>query len=159
MSSPTVPLVVNGTIRIDPATRFVRSLPGNYFMLREAAKSVGASQYTLRKLIEEDVPGCSPSKFAKWGKTRIYLYTRENIETIREYLETRTVVYDHEGPQRKVGRPPTYSEKERKWRSKQYSKAWYWENREKVLTERGDTEGAAEARATADAIRKELKKK
>jgi len=147
------------TVNVDPATRFVRSLPGDYFLLREAAQHLGVSQFTLRKYIADDVPECTPSKFAMFGKVKIYLYTREDIASIRKHIESRNTVYEHDGQARRVGRPPTYTKSERDYRSRLYSKAWYWRNREKLLTERGDEEGAAKARAKADEITKELKRK
>lgn len=146
------------TISVDPATRFVRSLPGDYFLLREAAQYLGVSQFILRKYIADDVPECTPSKFAMFGKVKIYLYTREDIESIQKHIAKRATIYEHDGQARRVGRPPTYTKSERQWRSRMYSKAWYWRNREKILNERGDEAGAAKARAKADEIDRELKR-
>lgn len=142
--------------RIDPATRYVRSLPGNYIMLREAAEACGVSTFVLRKFISEGTPGCLPSKTAKYGKMRIYLYTLKDIESIKKHLEERRTVHDFDGPTRKVGRPPKYLETERKHRDQLHSKKWYWNNRVKVLTERGDTAGATKAQKRVDEIEKEL---
>ena len=75
----TSPEVLERTVYTDPVTRFVRSLPGDYFMLREAAHACEVSQFTLRKFIAEDVKECLPSKTTKFGKIRVYLYTREDI--------------------------------------------------------------------------------
>jgi hypothetical protein len=147
------------TIPVDPATRFVRSLPGEYFLLREAAQHLGVSQFTLRKFIADDVPECTPSKFAMFGKVKIYLYTREDIESIKKHIESRAVVFEHDGQARRVGRPPTYTKAERHYRSRLYSKAWYWKNREKLLSERGDEAGAAKARERAEDIARELRRK
>ena len=147
---------ITDTIRIDPATHFVRSLPGGYFMLREAAEATGVSQFTLRKMIADDIPNCTPSKYAMFGKIKIYLYTRDDIENIRKYLGNRHQIFNHTGMAKRTGRPATYTRKERKERSRLYSKAWYWKNREKILKSKGDKEGAASAREKADAIDKEL---
>lgn len=151
--------MVTDTVRVDPATRFVRSLPGDYFLLREAAEATGVSQFTLRKMIADDIPGCTPSKYAMFGKIKIYLYTRQDIENIRKYLGNRHQIFNHTGMAKRIGRPPTYSKAERRDRSRLYSKAWYWRNREKILKSRGDKEGAAAARDKALAIEKELKSK
>jgi hypothetical protein len=149
--------MVSETVRLDPATRFVRGLPGEWFMLREAAEASGVSQFTLRKMIAEDIPQCTPSKYAMFGKIRIYLYTRKDIENIRKYLIERNQVYNHNGQAKRIGRPPTYSKTERKDRSRLYSKAWYWKNRAEILESKGDKAGAAKARAKARELKKELK--
>jgi hypothetical protein len=144
------------TVRIDPATRFVRSLPGDYFLLREAAEAAGVSQFTLRKMIADDIPKCTPSKYAMFGKIKIYLYTRTDIDNIREYLGDRHKIYNHAGMAKRTGRPATYTKAQRKTRSRLYSKAWYWKNREKILKDKGDREGAKEAREKAKEIEREL---
>ena len=71
---------------MDPATRFVRSLPGDYFMLREAAELTGVSSYTLRKLIAANANGLVPSKEARFGELKIYLYTRDDIERLNDHF-------------------------------------------------------------------------
>jgi hypothetical protein len=147
---------VTDTVRIDPATRFVRSLPGDYFLLREAAEACGVSQYTLRAMISDDVPECTPSKYAMFGKIKIYLYTREDIENIRHHLGNRHKIFNHTGMAKRIGRPPTYTKDERANRSRLYSKAWYWRNREKVLLGKGDLDKAREARERAIYVEEEL---
>ena len=148
---------MNEKINIDPATRYVRSLDGDYFLLREVAEYVGVSQFTLRKFISDNVESCVPSKYAMFGKTRIYLYTRQDIESIREYVKKRNIVYDHDGQARKIGRPAKYTKEERVNRSRLYSKAWYWRNRSRMLAERGDITGAEVAIGRARLVEKELK--
>lgn len=145
-------------VRVDPATRFVRSLPGDYIMLREAAEMLEVTQFTLRKFIQDDVEGCVPSKYAMLGKIKIYLYTQEDVESIRDHLRDLTKVYDHVGQAKRIGRPPEYTQPERDKRSRLYSKSWYWKNRVRLLTERGDADGAAQAQQRVDEIQKELKK-
>lgn len=143
-------------MRIDPATRFVRSLKGEYFLLREAAEAVGTSQFVLRKFISDGDIECSPSKYAQFGKTRIYLYTREDIESIRQNIEKKYGVYDHLGPHKKPGRPPKYNREQRKQRARMYSKSWYWRNRAKVLGEQGKIEAAQAAMERAKKIDRQL---
>jgi len=144
-------------VRIDPATRFVRSLPGDYFLLREAAEAVGTSQFILRKMIQDGPSDCAPSKYAQFGKTKIYLYTREDIEAIRKHIEVMHSVHDHNGPARKPGRPAKFSKTQRRERARLYSKAWYWKNRAKVLAESGDIKGADLAMWRAKQVESELK--
>lgn len=108
-------------------------------------------------MIQEGPVDCQPSKYAKFGKTRIYLYTREDIESIRKYVENRHQVHDHDGPVRRPGRPAKFTRDQRKNRARLYSKAWYWKNRAKILDEQGNEEGAAKARQRAVEIEETLK--
>lgn len=147
----------NDTIRVDPATRFVRSLPGDFFLLREAAEAIGVSQFVLRKFIADGTKGCTPSKYAMFGKVKVYLYTREDIEAIRTHLASRHRVFKHDGQARRIGRPPQYTKEERANRSRLYSKSWYWRNRERILAQRGDADGARKARDNANEIDRMLK--
>lgn len=154
----TAPEVLERTIYTDPVTRFVRSLPGDYFMLREAAHACDVSQFTLRKFIAENVEECLPSKVTQFGKIRVYLYTREDIVRIQAYLAKQNVVLDYNGPAKKMGRPALYTKEQMDERKKLYTKRWYWRNRAKLLAERGDTAGAQEAEAKANEVTKELEK-
>lgn len=150
------PEVLERTVYTDPVTRFVRSLPGEYFMLREAAHACDVSQFTLRKFIAEDVKECLPSKTTKFGKIRVYLYTREDIARIQEHLAKQVHVFDYAGPAKKMGRPSIYSKEEMEERKKLYTKRWYWRNRYKILAQRGDSAGAQEALKKADDVTREL---
>lgn len=145
------------TERLDPATRFVRSLEGEYFLLREAAIAVGTSQFVLRKMIQDGNLDCSPSKYAQFGKTKIYLYTQRDIDSIIRHIAEAHKVYDHNGPARRPGRPVKFNQKERRERARLYSKAWYWRNRAKVLAESGEIEKSDKAMLRALQIDKELK--
>lgn len=146
-------------VRIDPATRYVRSLPGNFIMLREAAMACGTSEYVLRKFISDDTPGLQPSKYTMFGKVKIYLYTDEDVRRIQDHLKSRKVVFEHDGQARRLGRPPKYTTDERKWRDKMHTRKWYWNNRAKVLADKGDEAGAQKALKKVADIDKELKKK
>jgi hypothetical protein len=146
-------------IKVAPAVRHVRSLPGNWFMLREAAHELGVSDYVLRKFIAEDTPGLQPSKYTMFGKVKVYLYSRADVTRIAKHLATRAVVYPHDGQAKRFGRPPKYDAEERKWRDRLHSRRWYWMNRVQALTEKGDEKGVAKAKAKIRAIDRELKKK
>lgn len=152
------PEILERTVFTDPVTRFVRSLPGDYFMLREAAHACDVSQFTLRKFIAEDVKECLPSKTTQFGKIRVYLYTREDIERIQKHLEQQSRVYDYNGPAKKMGRPSIYTKEQMDERKKLYTKRWYWRNRAKLLADRGDTAAANEALSKADEVTRELSK-
>jgi hypothetical protein len=154
----TAPEILERTIYTDPVTRFVRSLPGDYFMLREAAHACDVSQFTLRKFIAENVTECLPSKVTQFGKIRVYLYTREDIARIQDYLSKQNVVLDFTGPAKKMGRPALYTKEQMDTRKKLYTKRWYWRNRAKLLAQRGDKVGSEDAARKADEVTKELEK-
>jgi hypothetical protein len=157
MTQPEV-LTRPRSVQIDPATRFVRSLPGDFIMLREASHALGVSEYVLRKYIADDEPGLQPSKYTMFGKVKIYLYTEEDVKRIEKHLSTRVQVFEHTGQAKKTGRPPKYDDAERKSRDQKHSRAWYWRNRVAILTERGDIAGAQVAQKRLDEIIKELRK-
>jgi hypothetical protein len=93
-----------------------------------------------------------------FGKTKIYLYTREDIESIRKYVEEKSIVYDHDGPARRApGRPAIFTKAERKQRSRLYSKAWYWRNRASILMEKGEEAEAQKALERAAQVEAQLK--
>lgn len=106
-------------VRMDPTTRFVRSLPGKYFMLREAALQLGVSDRTLRRLLKEHGSDLGPSKTADFGQ-RIYLYTRADIEKIRVHFESIRQVVSFDEQPRPTGRPPKWSDDQRKERQRLY---------------------------------------
>lgn len=142
---------------LDPTTRFVRSLDGDYFMLREAAEMLGVHHRTLRTLIKDlSDQELGPSFVAYMGKVKIYLYTREDIEAIRQHMENRRTVYPAFGEPKASGRPRIYSVEERRERQRKYSQAHYYRRRAQALVEEGRTKEAKEAQRKADEITEEL---
>lgn len=145
---------------MDPTTRFVRSLDGDYFMLREAAEMLGVHHRTLRTLIHEyPDQELGPSYVAYMGKVKIYLYTREDIEAIRQHMADRRTVYLASGEPKAVGRPRIYTKEERRERQRRYSQAHYYRIRAEALAAEGRTKEAAAAKRKAEQITKELKQK
>lgn len=148
---------------IDPATRYVRSLPGNYFMLKEVSEMVGVSQYVLRKLIQDEdageakAPGLTPSKYAPMGNNKIYLYTREDVENLRAHFANRRRVVEIDGPINRGGRPPIYTREERRERNRLHSQAWYYRKRAEKLLDAGKEAEAAQALTRYNEINEELK--
>lgn len=149
----------NSDQSLDPTTRFVRSLDGDYFMLREAAEMLGVHHRTLRTLIRDfGDQELGPSFVAYMGKVRIYLYTREDIEAIREHLENRRTVYPTSGEPRTSGRPRIYTAEERRARQRKYSQIHYYRRKAEALEKEGLVKEAKAANQRADQITKELKK-
>lgn len=134
---------------MDPATRFVRSLPGDYLMLREAASAIGVSPQFLRKAIRDDRVEYLPSKSGYLGKVKIYLYTRTDLDRMRKALEQSRVVYDYDGQMRRPGRPRRYTREEAKERQRLFSRSYYYRKRVAALEEQGLSETAEYKKAKA----------
>lgn len=127
---------------MDPATRLVRSLEGEYYKLSEAAEMLDVPESTLRALIKDASeggdPDGAPRQYIPFGKMMIYLYSPEDIDRIKGVLAKRvtptpfTMVLP--------GRPPRYSPEERTARTKLSARAWYYRNRIEKLTRQGPEE-------------------
>jgi len=73
--------------RISPADRLVSDLDGTYYKLTEAAEIVGVSPTTLRRLIRRKNTGlAAPSYQIRQGAMKVYLYNKDDIAELREYL-------------------------------------------------------------------------
>ena len=111
---------------MDPSTRFVRSLDGDFLMLRETAETLGVSSQFLRKAIRDDRVEYLPSKSVWFGKVKIYLYTRQDLDRMRKALEQSRVVFDHDGQMRRPGRPRRFTKEQAKERQRLFSRAYYY---------------------------------
>lgn len=127
---------------MDPATRLVRSLEGEYYKLSEAAEMLGVPESTLRALIKDATeggdPDGAPRQYIPFGKMMIYLYSPDDIERVRGVLAKRSAPT----PFAMVlpGRPARYSPEERAARTKLSARAWYYRNRIDKLTREGPKE-------------------
>lgn len=145
------------TIGMDPITRYVRSLKGDWRMLSEVSHQVGVSQFTLRRFIRENEPkSCLPSKIAQIGKVVVYLYSPSDIARIEKHLESRKKLVDFTGKRKVTGRPAVYTKEQRAERKKLRARVWYWTKRAEELQAQGDIEGMEDALATVAAMKKEL---
>jgi len=143
--------------KLDPATKFVRSLSGDYYLLREAAVALGVSPRVLRHYIKRGETSLGPSYAANMGKVRIYLYTAEDVERIREKLQSRSVVYRNEG-RVAMGRPAIFTPEQRLERQRKFSMANYYRKRYTKLTDAGHVEKAEVALRKARQLEEELKR-
>ena len=142
---------------MDPSTRFVRSLEGDYLMVREAAETLGVRHTVLRTLMRQDHnPPLAPSFCAFFGKVKIYLYTREDIARIREYLTKRRQVFPNDDVVAYKGRPRLWTDAERKVRNRLYSRAYYYRKKVEEHTKAGNAEAAALAQIEVDECEAEL---
>lgn len=144
------------TEHLDPSTRFVRSLEGEYFMLREAAEILGVSHRTLRRLLEDNPNELGPSYCAFFGKVKIYLYTKSDVDKLRAHLKGKKRVFRNTDTPRMTGRPPKWTAEQRKERQRLYSARHYYLTRVKKLTEAGDEAGAQAAQAKVEEIERTL---
>lgn len=127
---------------MDPTTRFVRSLPGEYFMTREVAKMLDVSRRTLSRLSAEtkDLPEeqkLGPSFYVHFGKIAVYLYTTTDIERLRAYLAVNKQVHKiSSGLPAPVGRPRRWTPAQRKTRNRLYARANYYRKRAREVEAR-----------------------
>lgn len=79
--------------RISPVVAFINNLPGreNYFTAAQVATELGVASSTVRHYARKGVLPI-PSYHAKFGDVNINLFTQEDIELLRKYLENRNQV-------------------------------------------------------------------
>lgn len=67
-----------------PAARLVSALDGQYYLLSEVAEILGKSQMTIRRAMYNKRVK-APSLELNQGKMKIYLYTTDDIQELRDY--------------------------------------------------------------------------
>jgi transposase len=130
---------------MDPATRAVRSIPGGYFLLREAAEMLGVSTQKIRKLIKTPELGLTPKMQTHQGKSTIYLYTQDDVDRIRQYLVEQSTPVPFTGEQMAGGRPRRFSDDQRKVRARLKTKRYYWQGKLDEAKKAKDKEAIAKA--------------
>jgi len=145
--------------KIDPVTTFVRGLDGGpYYMVREASEILGVNHRVLRKFNDDPDSDLKPSFLAFLGKVKVYLYTEDDIDRIKDALEERRRVYPNDPALIPVrGRPRSFTKEDRKQRQKLYSRAHYYGKRAQEELERGNMGKASEYLAQQKAVKKELR--
>lgn len=68
-----------------PIDLAIARLDGTYYKMSEAAKLVGVSQITLRRLLDNESVK-APSEELVMGKVVTYLYTPEDIKELKEHF-------------------------------------------------------------------------
>jgi predicted metal-dependent phosphoesterase TrpH len=146
------------TKTLDPKSRVVRGLKGEYYIVREVAAKTGISQSTLRRAIHNNTKELMPSKaVGPAGGQKVYLYTPDDIERIVAHYQAMRTPEDFDGVvQTRTGRPRRFTDDERAERARLHSKANYWKRRAANLERDGRKGEAIEARKTYDKIRKVL---
>lgn len=147
---------------IDPISAFVRTLDGDYYLVREVADAVGVSQHRLRKAIKYEEPGMLPSDVVMLGKMTVYLYTIEDVKQIKETLANKRVVSRFKdikkSPALKVGRPNLYTEEQKTERARLFSRVSYWKNRLKLAEKLDDESMQIRAKIMIKDLKEELDK-
>ena len=148
--------------RIAPSVRFVRSLEGTYYLLREAAEMLEVSPRTLRNFIDKDNDLLGPSFFTYLGKIKIYLYTEDDIKRLREYItEQKNLIYPiSENPKTKEthkGRPAKWTAEQRKMRQRKFSQVHYYKNQAEKHQNAGNPAKAEKALKKMRQIQKQLR--
>lgn len=78
--------------RESPVMKYVRNLAGGpFFTAIEVANQVGVSVQAVRKYAKNPELK-APSHFAPFGRLKIYLYTKEDVQEIQDYLAGRNKV-------------------------------------------------------------------
>lgn len=73
-----------------PLVKFVRSLDGEYYLIREVAQMLGVSEPMLTYLRRSSPTPLGATHKAQYGSIMIRLYTPERIAEIAEYMKTAT---------------------------------------------------------------------
>ena len=81
--------------RLTPAEMYINQLDGEYYRLSEVAEQVGISPQTLRRLIKSPKKKVNaPSYVGHQGNMPIYVFSKEDLEEIRDYYQKRYEGFD-----------------------------------------------------------------
>ena len=131
--------------------KYVRSLPGTYYLRTEAAEAIGCAQSLLPYLSTQHPDAdLGPTHRASYGNVEILLYTPERVEHIRAFLEENNQGKKPTG-QKRVFSPAELQERRRMGgRMREY--------RKRAITYEADgrIEDAEDLRAAADDLAAEL---
>jgi hypothetical protein len=71
-----------------PAARLVSGLDGQYYLVTEVAEMLGKDPMTIRRAMYSKKVK-APSFEVKQGKMKVYLYTPEDIQELREHFSPK----------------------------------------------------------------------
>lgn len=126
---------------LDPVTAFVRGLEDDYYLLREAAEECGMSVQVLRRAVKDGQEAMQPSNGVMIGKMKVYLYTREDIDRMKQALADRRDVKTFDEMSRSPvvgGRPSVYTPEEKAERARLFSRLSYWRNKYRECSDAGN---------------------
>ena len=81
---------------VPPADRLLSDLDGTYYKLTEVGKLVGVSESRLRRLIR-NTSVTAPSRQIWQGGMKVFLYSPEDVEEVREHFKNHIRVEDRHG--------------------------------------------------------------
>lgn len=147
-------------LRIDPVTRFVRELEGDYYLPREAAVVLGITVDRLKRLGRQYPDTLGPGYVTWWGDVKLFLYDDADIVQIRSYFEK----LDEQCPpelsryrnRNGRGRPPVWSHDEHASRHRRRALCRYHRRAADRFAEQGRHDRAQQARERAEQINAEL---
>lgn len=123
-----------------PLVRYVRSLEGEYYLIREVAEMLGCSMRRLEWLRGHTDPPLGATHRAQYGGTVVHLYTPERIEAISEYLKQAAA----KATQKHHGSLSLWTTTERHQRERDLGRAYRYRARAAAYTAKGKTEEAAQ---------------
>jgi excisionase family DNA binding protein len=95
--------IPSNNTKASPAETYVRSLNGEYYLLGEVAEILGVAKNTLRRLVKSGNIN-APSFTANLGKMSFYVFSKADLEEIREYYQSKYEDFS-KGEGLPVGRP------------------------------------------------------
>lgn len=146
------------TLRMDPVTRYVRELEGDYYLPREAAVLLGISVDRL-KLLGRRYPDTLGPGYVTWmGDVKIFLYDQDDIAAVRAYFAELDAKRPPElsAYRNGRGRPPVWSHAEHAARHRRRALARYHAGMARRYASEGRAEQAHSSRERAEAISAEL---
>lgn len=146
------------TMRLDPVTRHVRGLDGDFYLPREAAKVLGISVDRLKALGRRFPDTLGPGYVSWLGDLKVYLYDDGDIAAVRDYFAKLDAQRPVElSPYRNGrGRPPVWSHDEHASRHRRRALRTYHARMAARCAAQGRAERAETYRRRAEALSSEL---
>lgn len=140
---------------LNPVARWVRSLPQECYLATEVADALGVVVGTIRRLGREHPQELGPSYRGYKGEQPVYLYTPEDVERLRVYLEkVATVMPFRQAGQR--GRPQLWTDEQRIQRQRAWCQVGALRRKATMLRLAGHLEDADQREAKARALATDL---
>lgn len=131
-----------------PMVKYVRSLPGEFYLTREVADMLDVSEDQLVHLRRHAHPPLGPTHRAQYGGVTLYLYSAQRAAEIAERVKTT----------RGAGRPSLWTKTESTRRRRDRIRARNYRVRAAKYTEQGQLEQAARMQQMNDDLLAELDK-
>jgi hypothetical protein len=127
-----------------PIVKYVRTLPQEFYLLREVSFQLGCAP-SLLGYLSAHYPELGPTHQASYGSTVLRLYTPERIEDIRRHLESST--------DRRHGKKRIFTPAEQIQRRRDAQQIRNWRAQADLLEAKGRNAQAEQARAKVEMLR------